>query len=62
MMTENWNSRMNKAAGVRQWHSEQVSTTTDKHATIEDAVFPMGPLLGNGSVNMLLQQQIWMQQ
>jgi hypothetical protein len=62
MMAENRICGMNKAAIVRQWHGKQVSTTTDKHTTIKDAVFSMQPLLGNGFVNTLLQQQIWMQQ
>jgi hypothetical protein len=44
MMAENWNSGMNKAAIIKQWHGKQVSTT-NKHATIEDVVFPTWSLL-----------------
>jgi hypothetical protein len=48
----------NKAAIARQRRGKQMSAVTNNPATIEDAVFPVRPLIGNLSVNMLSQQRI----
>jgi hypothetical protein len=38
------------AVTARQRSGKHVSAATNKHATIEEAMFPMRPLLGNGAV------------
>lgn len=50
MTAESQNSGTNKAAIPRQQRAKQLSTAMNKHATMQDTVFPMWPLLGNGYV------------
>jgi hypothetical protein len=49
-MTAEGRNTGTKAAIARQQQGKQLSTATNKHATIQDTVFPMWPLLGNGYV------------
>jgi hypothetical protein len=51
-----------QAVIARQRYGKHLSAATDTDARIEDAVFSMRLLLGNGAVNTLLQQRITTQQ
>jgi hypothetical protein len=45
-----------EAATARQWHGKPLSALTDTNATLEDTVFSVSPLIGNGSINTFPQQ------